>query len=646
MSGIAGIYYLDGRPVEEEVGRMVDAMKHRGPDGINTWKKNSVGLGHCMLETTPEDQHESLPLVDRTGNFVITADARIDNRRELIKKLEIQGPRERAITDTEIILAAYKKWGQSCARELLGAFAFSVWDATEERLFCARDHFGVKPMVYYKSENLFLFGSCTKSVLSQEKETIKLNEKRISDYISNTFKSKGYTFYDGIKKVEPGSYINIASKKIRKKKYYSLRIEECKIEEEKAFEKMRSLLFESVEARLRSKKKPFVLLSGGLDSSSICAAANQVSSEVNTLSTIYEDYDQCDEREYIESVLGHGNYNHVVHKYDQNNHVKIIPKILKYQTEPFYAPNISGTWERYKSIRKGTRVILDGHAGNEVVSPGYGRLVELARGGEWVKLYKNLWNGFSPLEVTRSIELFFGYLAKHSGKDTGNGGWKYLMGQKVARALVRLRSKVKSNSSSKIKWEDVINSSFASQVDAEQRRHEYRSGSPSRALSESERHHKTLSGNLLSHTFDVNDRVSSAHGLERRYPFLHKPLVEFCLSLPANMKRRNGWGRFVLRKAMDGLLPDDVLWRRNQANFLPLLRDGLRSKRDTLNDLFNGDIFEGQSYIDCQVAETLLNKLSDENNKSLGAQELFLLWRLAVLGYWLEEESRVKRRET
>ncbi|WP_263821139.1 lasso peptide isopeptide bond-forming cyclase [Salinibacter sp.] len=646
MSGIAGIYYLDGRPVDDEVDRMVETIEHRGPDGISTWQNNSVGLGHCMLETTPEDQFESLPLVDRTGNFAITADARIDNRRELIKKLEIRVPRERPITDAEIILAAYKKWGQSCPRELLGAFAFSVWDATEERLFCARDHFGVKPLVYHKSENSFLFGSCTKSVLTYEKENIRLNEKRISDYISNTFKNKKYTFYDGVKKIEPGSYISVTNKKLVKKRYYSLRIKENKMGEEKAFEKMRSLLLESVKARLRAKRKPFILLSGGLDSSSICAAANQVSSEVNTLSTIYGDYDQCDEREYIESVLNYGNYNHSVHEYKKNKHVSIIPEIIKYQKEPFYAPNISGTWERYKSIKNSTKVILDGHAGNEVVSPGYGRLVELARNGEWIKLYKNLWSGLNPLGVTRSIELFSGYIAKHGDKAVEDRGWKYSMGRKIARALVRLRSKVKSKSSSKIKWEDVIKSSFASRVNAEERRHEYRRGSPARALSESERHHKTLSGNLFSHTFDVNDRVSSAHGLERRYPFLHKPLVEFCLSLPANMKRRNGWGRFVLRKAMDGLLPEDVLWRRNQANFLPLLRDGLRSKRDTLSDLFDGDTFEWQSYIDRQTAETLVNRLSDENNKSLGSQELFLLWRLAVLGYWLEEESCAKVQET
>ena len=144
MSGIVGIYYVDGRPVERgTVQGMVSAMAHRGPDGLTTWHEGAVGLGHAMLHTTPESLHEAQPLVHRRGDLVLTADARIDNRADLIRALRPPRPDDRPITDAELILAAYEQWGAECPKHLLGAFAFAIWDAREQRLFCTRDHFGV-----------------------------------------------------------------------------------------------------------------------------------------------------------------------------------------------------------------------------------------------------------------------------------------------------------------------------------------------------------------------------------------------------------------------------------------------------------------------------------------------------------------------
>src|SRR4028118_649697 len=160
MSAIAGIYYLDGRPVDcADLGRMVDTLAHRGPDGADVWCEESVGLGHRMLWTTPESLLEKLPLVDQTGNLVITADARIDNRDELIEVLGLTDHPAEKITDSQLILAAYERWGDRCPEYLLGDFAFAIWDRRQQQLFCARDHMGVKPFYYYHSDRLLVFAS-------------------------------------------------------------------------------------------------------------------------------------------------------------------------------------------------------------------------------------------------------------------------------------------------------------------------------------------------------------------------------------------------------------------------------------------------------------------------------------------------------
>lgn len=153
MSGIVGIYHLDGRPVEQQdVQRMTDSIAHRGPDGSAVWIEGPVGLGHRMLYTTPESLHEKLPLTNRTGDLTITADARIDNRNELFSMLNFNGRPRETIPDSEIILVAYEKWGEKCPEKLLGDFAFTIWDKRKQAIFCARDPIGIKPFYYYCKE--------------------------------------------------------------------------------------------------------------------------------------------------------------------------------------------------------------------------------------------------------------------------------------------------------------------------------------------------------------------------------------------------------------------------------------------------------------------------------------------------------------
>src|SRR3982750_4883546 len=160
MSAIVGIYNLNGQPVStKDVRGMVEILSHRGGDGQGVWNSGAVGLGNCLLRTTPESRNERLPLTDSSSRFVITSDARLDNRDELLLQLGLPANSQQSVTDSELILRAYEKWGQDCPGKLLGDFAFAIWDSVNQALFCARDVFGVKPFYYYLSDGLFAFAS-------------------------------------------------------------------------------------------------------------------------------------------------------------------------------------------------------------------------------------------------------------------------------------------------------------------------------------------------------------------------------------------------------------------------------------------------------------------------------------------------------
>jgi asparagine synthase (glutamine-hydrolysing) len=198
MSGIAGVIYLNGMLVDETlIRRMTEVIEHRGPDEAGQWVNGSVGLGHRMLRTTPESLGEHQPVVSQAGELVLVADARIDNRDELISLLGLGVQRGNAASDSDLILAAYQKWGEQSGEKLLGDFAFAIWDGRKQSLFCARDHFGVKPFVYhYAPGQVFVFGSETKVVLCLPDFPDRLNELKLGYHLSLTIFDQKCTIYE------------------------------------------------------------------------------------------------------------------------------------------------------------------------------------------------------------------------------------------------------------------------------------------------------------------------------------------------------------------------------------------------------------------------------------------------------------------
>src|ERR1051325_5986527 len=179
MSASAGIYCRDNRPVDRaSLERMLRLLAHRGVDGAGLWTSEHIGIGHRLLQTTPEARNEKLPFITSDRSLAITVDARIDNRDELLKALHIDDRPPVEIGDGEIILRAYKKWGEGTPQKLLGDFAFAIWDKHEQKLFCARDHFGVKQLYYYASDRSFAFATEIKALLCLPFVPTLLNEAR------------------------------------------------------------------------------------------------------------------------------------------------------------------------------------------------------------------------------------------------------------------------------------------------------------------------------------------------------------------------------------------------------------------------------------------------------------------------------------
>jgi asparagine synthase (glutamine-hydrolysing) len=206
MSGICGFFNLDGKPVTEaELRAMTALLKRRGPEHTGMWRDGRVCLGHTLLATTPELLIERQPFIHPDSGCVITADVRLDNRVELLKLLDRQTGAE-SEGDAELILRAYLAWGEQCLDRLLGDFAFAIWDPRERQLFCARDHFGMRPFYYhYGSRQRFLFASDARAILVTPEVPYRINNGRVADFLVSELEWIDYTstFYEHIFRLPP-----------------------------------------------------------------------------------------------------------------------------------------------------------------------------------------------------------------------------------------------------------------------------------------------------------------------------------------------------------------------------------------------------------------------------------------------------------
>ncbi|WP_217571527.1 lasso peptide isopeptide bond-forming cyclase [Mesorhizobium sp. GbtcB19] len=631
MSGVAGIVHNDnGRPAAAgDIQEMLSRMRHRARDGSSWWTDGSVALGHAWLDTTGEDGPG--PLTMAGGKLAITADCRLDNRDELLARL---GQRDRSIVDAVLIMRAYLKWGEACPTYLQGDFAFAIWDGERQALFCARDHFGVKPFYYHSTGKRFAFASEIGPILALVGVGRRLSEHQISGFLAGLPDDPQATPYAEIFRLPARHGMMVADRQVVLRRYWQIEPSQRPLRRDAA-EEFRHLFAQSVENRMRGTPAVGAMLSGGLDSSSIaCVAGLRAAAKRNpklkTFSLVFDKGSSMDEKPFIDAVLHDNPLDATLIAVGNYAPFAEFERILEEQEGTFLAPGLSLTRDLYRIAgAKGVKVLLDGHGGDEVVSQGHGHLHELANAGRWLELWRELHSAANTYGEGM-LSLYFKFLTIYGP------AWRIARMRAIAKRLVG-RMRRGSEPVRRTAWAGLVNPDLARRTDLAERFD--RSGSMPTAVSASEAltHRWLLSSGLVPHAFEVLDKAAANFGVEPRYPFWDKPLIEFCLSLPGEEKLKDGFGRHVLRRAMQGILPPAVQWRRDKIDFTANLVNGmLGNHRELLDRLLISDSERIAPYVNLREVNAVYERLLSQPEQAT-LPDVQHVWRSVSLSLWLRQ---------
>ncbi len=653
MSAITGIYHLDNRPVDQEVlNKMMAALAHRGPDGAGVWVNGQIGLGHRMLWTTPESINEKLPFESNPEDLVITADARIDNREELISIFGLKQRSESSISDSELILASYKKWGEDCPKKLLGDFAFAIWDKRKKNLFCARDPMGIKPFYYYKSEKIFVFASEVKGILANAEVPRRLNETRVADHLVPIFHDHTSTYYQDIVQLPHAHCMTRESGKSRSWRYWSLdHPKEITMGSDEEYQDaFRDLLNEAIRCRLRSAYPVGSTLSGGLDSSAIACLGDKIMKAngenlLHTFSAIFpsiagED-PNSDDVPFIESVLKEGDFKaHFAHI----DRCKPLEDTTLYKDEVVAAPN----WYMFNQLfglaqKTGVRVILSGQGGDEVVSYGYEYLEQLANSARWEEFVKET-NGISQNFGGTPVHYFRQYGVPYFTELAQSNHWPSFIKQAcmasryldvncmqlllkagllpfIPESICGIRQRLAGRRPSASRLNQAIKPEFARSVGLEGRIRGFNNNS-----------------GFSQFILGMFDQASGIFSLEQRYPFYDKRLMEFCVAIPFEQKLKHGWTRSIFRRAMENILPTSVQWRTDKGNLGRNIRYRLFEERKILDSIILEDPGLIEMYVDVLVLQKTYDRFLDKP-ADCSEDDLFTIYLTVSLAIWLRQSG-------
>ena len=607
MSGICGIVRFDEKKVEtEEILKMLDAMKNHRNDTEGIWVNGNVGFGHRMLWTTPESLHEIQPSVSNDSNLVLTADARLDNREELIEKLEINKKDFDSITDTVIILRAYQKWGDQCLGHLMGDFAFAIWDNEEKKLFTARDRFGTRPFYFFFNKGLLYFSSYLDVLLDATEGSVSLNDESILSFCKFSTIKYEETMYENILRIPPAYAFIFSANGLKKERYWFP--EKIKINYgislEDASKKVHDLLFKAVESRIRVYGQWGCELSGGLDSSAVALIAKRLSNkQFKTFSMRYKSY-SCDEWEYTNEVI------HALKSDPVYIDVDCIDVKNDYGMNSL--PLLSAHWPVYGSfihnynlglsmINSDVRVCLTGHGGDHVFTGANTIVVDYLKNFKFRHLFNELLcSDDSILQLLNSS----------------------------MRSIIpkSLKNVIKSLLFSGTKNDFVQPENFTDYWNIQQIK-------PITLLSNLQyivgRHHVMHTDNNHYRSLEMNENI------EFRHPFLDTKLVEYGLSLPNHYKYSCNTIKIVLREALKDIYPEKIYKREDKAEFSEVLF-ALMSSCD-IQKLWKDSLLLNENLIDGELLNKLLLKYEQ---KIIDAVDIGKLWRLSVTALWLEERTK------
>lgn len=604
MCGIAGIYHLDKSNCDDNiVPNMLKGIQHRGPDDEGMWGVDHVRLGFVRLSIIDLSPAGHQPMLSDDGRYVITFNGEIFNYIEIRKELQSLGVEFRTATDTEVLLKAYIQWGSGALNRFNGMWAFCIYDKMEDRLFFARDRFGVKPLYYLKKGVEFFWCSEIPPLLAHLPGPPNPNNQAIFDFlVFNRTDLDESTFFEGIYRLNHGCYMQIDSSGVKSENWYDLR---NAISKAKAFaspEEFLELFESSLQLRLRSDVPVGVCLSGGIDSSSIASTLTQRLgfSELNTFSAVYNPDELGDETPFIKAMEGRVNKMHFIRP-TADTLIKDLHGFILAHAEPIPS---TGPYAQYKVMELASEhvvVTLDGQGADEELA-GYHYFYgfyfkELMHKGKIGKLFYEMAANFLQHRSFFALKSFFYFLLPE-----------------------RLRTSVKSDS------QEYLRPHFRESYQRSSKVADRVHGSSN--LNEALIDHFEYK---LEHLLKWEDRNSMRFSIEARVPFLDYRLVERLLATPASSKIRNGITKYILRQAMKGILPEKIRMRKDKTGFLTPQDDWFRTSEwnNFILSIFESDAFGNRGIINEDIAIELYKKhLHGEINASRE------IWKLVHLELW------------
>jgi asparagine synthase (glutamine-hydrolysing) len=622
MCGVAGVLHLGGEPIPRlanALSVMNDLQAHRGPDGSGQWehRRCHVGLAHRRLTIIDLSDAASQPMTDRAGNW-ITFNGEIYNYVELREELGL----DRFITssDTEVILEAYRTWGEECVQHLRGMFAFMLWDDHRQRLFCARDRFGIKPLYYTVVGHTLYLASEVKALLPFI-DSIETDLCGLKDYLTFQLCLSGKTLFKGIHELLPGHLLVAGGGRLDVRRYWQVYYNLDFDHTDKYFsEHLVSLLHESVDLHKRSDVPIGGYISGGLDSSIIaCLATRNGPDEFEGFTGKFSLSTKYDESRYARAVAEWRGF--PLHEVDitASDFITYLPRVIYHLDYPVAGP---GSFPQYLVSRLAStrrKVVLGGQGGDEIFG-GYVRYLiayfeqcikaaidGTARAGNFIVTYESI------IPNLRTLREYKPLLAEF---------WREGLFEDLDRRYFRLVNRAPTLSA-EVRW-DLLNGYDV----FESFRQVFRADNVQKVSYFDSMTHfdfKTLLPALLQ----VEDRVSMAHGVESRVPLLDHPLVEFAATMPSNVKFKDGELKHLLRRATESSLPPAIVNRKDKMGFPVPLGEWVNGEaRDFVRDTLSTRAALERDLIDNREVLAGLDREGQYSRK---------LWGLLSLELWQQQ---------
>ncbi len=618
MCGFVGIIDFVCPPEEGDILKMRDLIDYRGPDdsGLEIFKSDGVALGHRRLSILDPTTSGKQPMSDTNKNLFIVYNGEIYNYLEIREDLKKAGYAFQTGTDTEVLLNAYDCWGIDCLDRFNGMYAFVIWNRKKKELFAARDRLGIKPFYYYQSSTGIMFASEIKSIIDVVSEKIPVDVTLIDSYMSFGYIPGEHTLNKGVKRLLPGHYMIFNKNGLKIRKYWDVTFsKEADRGSNYYTDKLDTLLNDSIDLRLRSDVPLGIFLSGGIDSSAVVALlAPRVTQQLKTFSVAYDYGSAYNETNYARLVADRFNTEHHELMLTSAEFRDFIPGFVRHMDEPVTESAAISLYFLSKITKKHVTVVLSGEGSDE------------------------LFGGYDFYVYNRAIENYRRIFGKNLSHIMSSLLTKISPSKKIQKYLsmskqsLEYRYKGISTYDESVK-NDLYQSEFSDVVTRESNK----SHSFIESLFDSTINNDPLSRMLYfdTKTWLVDDllikadRMSMAASLELRVPFLDHRLVEFAATIPSKYKINKWTTKFLLKKLMEGKLPQNIIKRKKMGFPTPLAV------------MFKDELFE-------YASDTLLSRVAMERgyfrdktirsilkeHRSGVADHHRVIWQLLVLEEW------------